>query len=530
MQLEDIEVLSKQPLMSDPAVREHEPGAVHKEPEKEAPTPSPDDAKLDELATLSPLEYDRIRKNEAKKLGVRVGTLDKEIQSRSPHPEDGATSGSPLTLPEIEPWPESVDGQALIEEVVSLMRRYLSLPKHAADAIALWVVWSWLIDSFDVAPRLALLSPEKRCGKTTLLELLAALTNRALLASSITPAAIFRTIEAASPTLLIDEGDTFVTQNEALRGILNSGHTRASAQIVRCVGDEHEPRVFSTWCPMVLAAIGSLPNTVEDRSIIVPMQRKAPGEAVSPFPRGGTRARALRSELHTLAQKVRRWIEDHAGSLVESEPTVPKELHDRAADNWRPLFAIADEIGGAWPGKAREAATALSGGEVCDRESMKVQLLDDIRTLFEANSWDRIKSRDLCFHLADMEERPWRDWHGGTPITPNQLARALRPFEVTSRTLRFADDHRAKGYLKTDFTDIFSRYLPELTCSEGDSVTDRHQSEDEPLPQSVTTSSCHGSENAPNPAPDAHCHGVTDQNPILPDGEEVIDMRHWGGH
>lgn len=320
------------------------------------------EAELDRLAKLSPLEYDKVRKANAKRLGVRTDTLDQEIRSRRPRTDDDAAPGSPLTLLSIEPWPEAVDGQALLGELVAVIRRHVRLPIYAADAVALWVVWSWLIDAFDIAPRLVLLSPEKRCGKTTLLELLVSVAHRALLASGISPSAIFRTIDAAKPTLLIDEADTFVNENEELRGILNSGHTRAASRVIRCVGEDHEPRTFSTWCPMVLAAIGVLPGTVEDRSIIISMQRKAPGETVMPFPRSGKHAAALRSELHDLARKVRRWAEDHGDELADREPTVPNELHDRAADNWRPLLAIADEIGGDWPTNARAAATKLSGG------------------------------------------------------------------------------------------------------------------------------------------------------------------------
>lgn len=527
MQLEDIEGLSKQPLMSDPAVQEHflnGLGAILKEPEKEAPHLSVDNAELDRLAKLSPLDYDRDRRNAAKKLGIRTETLDQEIERRRPHAEDEGMSGSPLTLPDIEPWPESVDGQALLAELVSVIRRHVRLPTHAADAVALWVVWSWLIDEFDIAPRLAVLSPEKRCGKTTLLEMLFSLVLRALLASGISPSAIFRTIEAAKPTLLIDEADTFANENEELRGILNSGHTRAAARVIRCVGDEHEPRAFSTWCPMVLAAIGVLPGTVEDRSITISMQRKAPGETVTPFPRSGKRAAALRSELHDLARKVRRWTEDYAADLADRDPIVPNELHDRAADNWRPLLAIADEIGGDWPAKARAAATKLSGGDVCDRESAKVQLLGDIRSLFEKNAWERIGSQALCDALVKMEERPWSDWKKGKPINPNHLAGVLRAYGVGSQTIRRDGDDRAKGYLKLNFADAFSRYLPDLALSKRDNVTNRSQSGDEPLLQSVTPSPSHASENARNPAPDVHCHAVTDRNPLFQGGEEVIDL------
>ncbi len=249
MQLEEIERLSKQPLLSDSAVQEHfltGLGAILKESGKETPNRSVNDAELDRLAKLSPLEYDRVRRDTAKRLGIRTETLDQEIEQRRPHTEDEATPGSPLTLPDIEPWPESVDGQGLLADLVAMICR--------------------------------------------------------------------------------------------------------------------------------------------------------------------------------------------------------------------------------------------------------------------------------------MEERPWSDWKKGKPINPNHLAGVLRAFEVGSRTLRLDGNDRAKGYKRTDFADAFSRYLPELALSKRDNVTTHSSSGDEPLLQSVTPPPCHGSENARNPVPEVHCHAVTDRNPILQGGEEVIDL------
>ena len=51
---------------------------------------------------------------------------------------------------------------------------------------------------------------------------------------------------------LVDEADTFLRNSDELRGVLNAGHTRASAVVIRTVGDEHEPRTFSVWCPKAM--------------------------------------------------------------------------------------------------------------------------------------------------------------------------------------------------------------------------------------------------------------------------------------
>jgi putative DNA primase/helicase len=493
-----------------------------------------DETAFRHLAELPPVDYDRARKASAKRLGVTVATLDREVEKRRPC--DPATSkgnqangsGRSLSLPEVEPWPDAVDGAALLSELCSTIRRHVSMPAHAAVAVALWVVWSWLIDRFDIAPRLAVLSPEKRCGKTTLLELLSHLTPRALLVSGITPSAIFRTIEAVKPTLLIDEADTFAKDNEELRGVLNSGHTRASATIIRNVGDPIEPRMFSTWTPMVLAAIGSLPDTVEDRSIIVRLQRKAPGESVTPFPRSGKRAADLRASLQSLARKVRRWMGDLAATLCETDPKVPAGLHDRAADNWRPLLALADALGGEWPERAREAAVELSGGD-SDTESHRVRLLKDVRAVFESNGWDRVASQVLCDELAKIEEAPWSEWRKGKPISPAQLARILKPFGIVSGTIRLPNGETLKGYYWETFGEAFGRYLPSdpgTPISKRHTVTTRASSGDEPVFRNVTPPPCDVSENATIPAPDAGCDAVTDQNGTSQGEETIFEEDH----
>src|SRR5262249_27528878 len=157
-----------------------------------------------------------------------------------------------LSLAEPEPWPQAVEGNALVGYLAIAIRRYVVLPFEAALPIALWVVHSYVFDVFTCTPRLCISSPEKRCGKTTLLDVIAHLVNRPLSTVDITGAAIFRTVEKGRPTLLFDEADNmFGRHGKAGEGasdilaILNSGH-RYGGQVTRTVGDDFEPRVFST--------------------------------------------------------------------------------------------------------------------------------------------------------------------------------------------------------------------------------------------------------------------------------------------
>src|SRR5262249_26279091 len=151
------------------------------------------------------------------------------------------------------------------------------------------------------------------------------------------------------------EADSFLPDNEELRGVLNSGHRRATAVTVRCVGDDLEPKTFSTWCAKAIALIGKLPGTLADRSIKVALRRKGRAERVERL-----RHTRLGNETAELQRKAARWATDNVNALRSADPSIPETLNDRAGDCWRPLLAIADRAGGEWPELARSAAVAMA--------------------------------------------------------------------------------------------------------------------------------------------------------------------------
>lgn len=360
--------------------------------------------------------------------------------------------GGALDMAHPEPWPEPVNGARLLDALTAVFRRYVVLPEGAADALALWVLHTYCLDVIDTSPILAVLSPEKRCGKTTLLALLRAVVSRPLPTSNVSPAVLFRVAEKFTPTLLIDEADSFARENEQLRGILNSGHTRTTAYILRCVGDDFEPRRFTTFCPKAIAAIGTLPGTIIDRAIVLQMRRKTISEAVGPF-----RFDRVIADLLPLRRQAVRWASDCRDSLRNRDASIPSELHDRAADNWRPLIVIADLSGDAWSERTRRAALLLSGEQ--EDTDVKVQLLEDLRELFDVRGVDRLASEALVAGLSEMKERPWPEYNRGKPITARQVARLLNQFGVRSKQLK-VEAKNVHGYRRGDCEDAFSRYVP----------------------------------------------------------------------
>jgi putative DNA primase/helicase len=190
---------------------------------------------------------------------MRATVLDRLVKGRQ-KPEGATGQGQPLNLATPEPWPDRVDGAALLSDMTDAILKYVVMEKGSAEALALWLLHAHALDAFQTSPRLGVTSPEKRCGKTTALDVLEAMAPRPLSTSNTTAAAIFRTIETMRPTLLIDEADTFLTTSDEIRGILNSGHRRSGAFVLRLVGDNHEPRRFSTWGAVAIALIGKLPD------------------------------------------------------------------------------------------------------------------------------------------------------------------------------------------------------------------------------------------------------------------------------
>ena len=153
-----------------------------------------------------------------------------------------------------------VDGAALLTALAETFTRHALLPEGGAEALALWTLHTYTHEAAYISPILCLSSPQRRCGKTTVLSLLRAIVRRPLPTANVTAAALFRATEQWHPTLLIDEADSFLRDNEELRGVLNSGHTRDMAYVIRTVGDDHEPRAFCTWAPKAIASLGACPR------------------------------------------------------------------------------------------------------------------------------------------------------------------------------------------------------------------------------------------------------------------------------
>ncbi|MCX6732300.1 MAG: DUF3631 domain-containing protein, partial [Candidatus Roizmanbacteria bacterium] len=356
-------------------------------------------ATVAELASLSPLDYDLKRKEVAKEIGVQVKTLDAEVKTA----RGDVFAPSAMMFPEVAPFSEPVNPADLFNEVAKTIQSFVVLNDDQALAMSLWIAMTWLIDVLKVAPLAIINAPEKACGKSQLLDITGFLSNKALPSSNITTAGLFRITEMYGPTLLIDEVDTFMRDNNDLKGLINAGHTRNSAFVIRIVGENNEPKRFNVYGAKALAGISlekHLPDSTMSRAIVFNMRRKLPSESVQ-------RLRHAKDDLfETLKAKLARFAVDYAGAVKASRPELPAELGDRAQDNWEPLLAIAGCAGAEYLLSATDSALKLS--VTSDTAvSIGTELLECIHFVFENKAVKKISSADLIDELVCCEDQPW---------------------------------------------------------------------------------------------------------------------------
>ncbi|GGP36028.1 DUF3631 domain-containing protein [Saccharothrix coeruleofusca] len=353
------------------------------------------------------------------------------------------------------PTTGTMTGAALLDALHAALTRYVVLPNpQAADAVVLWIAATHAQPAWAHAPRLVIRGPEKRCGKSRLLDVVEATCHDPFITVNSSPAAVYRSISDDPPTMLVDEADTIfgpnAAGNEDLRGLLNAGHQR-NRPAKRYDANTNRVESIPTFAMAALAGIGAMPDTIEDRAVVVRMRRRAPGEQAAPY-----RHRRDRPGLRRLADDLTRWLRADLTVLENAEPTMPVE--DRAADTWEPLVAVADHAGDTWPDRARAAVLALTGEAASsDQGSVRIRLLMDCRTIF--GDHDAVPTAFLIDRLRADPEAPWTTL-GKTGITPAKLAGMLREFDITSSNVRFPDGTQAKGYQRAHFTDAWARYCP----------------------------------------------------------------------
>ena len=433
----------------------------------EHPTPTDLEEALNRLPSrssrLNPLQSMILREEAIRtltKLGVRssAGMVD---QALSPD-LNNTSNGTKQSELEIEPWPESVDGANLLQEIKDWIETYVFVPEDEVVAITLWVVATWFVDKAYFAPILAILSPTMRAGKTLLLDLLRCICRKSEMTSGVgaTPAVIYRLNDQCHPTFLIDEAEKLsgIDGGKEIIGLLNTGYRRGS-KVTRCrekKGGEYVMDQFDAFGFRAVVSTRELWSTLMDRAIVIRIKRKSKTDLVRRF-----NGRHVEQEGYESCRKINRFAQDclNAFQSVETQAPRPTWLHDRACDNWAPLFAVARLAGGIWPDLALDAAKALSN--ISEDNDWPERLIHDIRQVYKDADWPEvIQSGPLVEYLNQMESSPWGDLRKGHGISTHKLAVMLKPFGVRPAQNRDQQGQKVRGYWLKDLRPIFDSYLP----------------------------------------------------------------------
>jgi putative DNA primase/helicase len=430
-----------------------------------------EDEVFERLAKIDPPVLDKLERQRLRAAKGKLVSPAKAIDAWLPTPGAADQLQGMRFEPDSDPpWEDPVPGDQILEEVRATIAAYAYMGEHERVACTLWTAWTHLYNCFGVCPNLNPWSPTRRCGKTSLLIPIKEMSRLGMFSSNITAAALFRAIDAWHPTLVIDEADTFVKMSDEIRGILNAGHSRATAWVIRAEGDANEPRMFSTWAPKLVAGIGHLPDTVEDRSVRFRMSRKP----VDVHTEDAFDDDVVRARCTPIRRRLARWAADIEPRMRSWSPDRVAGVDHRDWNNWKPLLAIAEAAGGDWPELAREAAKAMCGDPDVE-EGLSELLLRHLRDVF--GGADALHTAQIIEALVDLEEGPWAGWwgrdveDGKLKAAGSRLARILKPYGVRPSDQRIGEVVR-KGYVRADLEPVWDQYLDMRADPPSEDATD----------------------------------------------------------
>lgn len=428
----------------------------------------------DELKELDLISVSLRKKELAQKYGLKqteIVACWKDTQRRMIEALDlkeDKAKDSALNLCKPDPeesWPDDVKIDEVLNETIKTLKRFIVFKDdYQATAVGLWVFTSWFVEYLKFSPYILITSPMKECGKSQLLRCMANLSRRSLLTSNLSAAIVYRVIDMVGPTLFIDEVDTFLKNNDELIGIINAGIEKDGAKAARMekgVDGKQYPVAFDCFAFKVLAGISAktISDTITSRSIVIELKRRTNDQVIEKL------RDAPEDIWENLKRKYLKAVTQYGEVIKNAKPSIPDFLGDRDGDKWYPLFALADLSGNEQLSRyVRECSRKLKYKDD-DSISVSYELLNDIRDIIGTGNYgssDFIPTADLIGKLIDNPELMWATYNRGQPLSPKQLARRLKEFDIRPRKFkRFGQEVR--GYGVESFADSFKRYLNEKT-------------------------------------------------------------------
>ncbi|MBM4069107.1 MAG: DUF3631 domain-containing protein [Planctomycetes bacterium] len=358
---------------------------------------------------------------------------------------------------------ERQERAGIVGKLCAFLHRFIVLPDQAILVVATWCIASWVVDAFDRFGHLAVTSPEKRCGKTRLLQLIEQLCRVSHHVANMSAAVVFRLIARDRPTLLLDEAQSLIRRGSEASEVIREIYCASidhNAKVLRVGGRKFDSVVeFPIFSPKVIACIGDLDGTLADRCLPVRLERKSAGQVVEQY-----RSRVVEAIGAELRAEIEEWTNansDRVRAVYDDLQPFPL-ANDRLAELLLPLQAVLTVADPGSLPDLRAFAVAADSAEIeRDRASAGVLLLSAIREIF--GDRDFLPTVGLLCELVNRPEEPWGNWSRGNAMTDEQLARLLRPFGIRPEKQQHkvaGKNLQCRGYFRVRFADAWQRYCP----------------------------------------------------------------------
>lgn len=390
----------------------------------------------------------------------------------------------PIWKTDPDPWPEPVAMIDVVRELEALMRSVIYAPEEQCAAFAYFTLSTWFVDYCDFVPYGLITSAAPQCGKTILLTLFSKVVARPYLRGKPTAAQVYRAMNDAHPTFLLDEVDTYLKKDEEMQGILNTGNTRETAIVSRCAPNTLELEDFNCFGVKIFSGIRSedVGAAFSDRCIIFRLQKKGRGEKRQ-------RVRDIApAKLETLRRKMARLAEDYGERLRADREELPfpdDVFSDRDCDKWETLFRLARFVGEGEMRRLIKAALVLNGEK--GEPTLEMRMLSDVREIIQkcrqgeqngytldnscetnprvsiandARLGDFITAEDIAKALNNNREWDWHTWNRGNGLTVEKVGRVLSPF---SKSVKIRALNNKRAYVldgECGLMQAFACYLP----------------------------------------------------------------------
>ncbi len=365
---------------------------------------------------------------------------------------------------------DDISSSKLFERLEAFLRRFVIMDEDRTALLALWLMGTYCYTVFEYFPYLVLRSPEKRCGKSRTLDLISLLGfNAHQPTASPTEAQIFREPREDGGVQIYDELEGMTGDKErwsAVTSVFNAGfHKGQVVTRYKKTSQGQQKETFDTYVPRAIASISSLETTLEDRSIMVMMQRLLPGQQTERFSlrRLNHESQILRDDLYIF---VLTRVQTIAALYDEGAFPCLSGLDHRAVDLWEPLLSIAavidaTSVAGTLTGRMIRLAAQL-GGERASRsaDDTNPAIIEVLSECLSVGPEARITSEDLAERI--------RLRLGWNSLTPKALSNRLHPLGLKSTRWREGKQN-PRGYVfsREQIDDLARRYTPEPSGTTG---------------------------------------------------------------